>query len=128
MSMANSFEVRTPLIDHRIVEFMTSLPSSYRIKDGQTKYLMKKLLSGKVPDAIINKPKLGLNPPMGMWLKNDLQGFISTYLSKESVENRGMNYQFVSKLLKEHHSGKRDRSLYLWSLIVLEEWHKQNVD
>ena len=126
MSMANSFEVRVPLIDHRIVEFMTSISSDYRIKDGQTKYLIKKLLKGKVPDEIISKPKLGLNPPMGMWLKNDLQGFISTYLSKESVENRGINYEFVSNLLKEHHSGKRDRSLYLWSLIVLEEWHRQN--
>ena len=126
MSMANSFEVRVPLIDHRIVEFMTSISSDYRIKNGQTKYLMKKLLSGKVPDAIINKPKLGLNPPMGMWLKDDLKGFVSTYLSKESVEKRGLNYEFVSKLLKEHHSGKRDRSLYLWSLIVLEEWHRQN--
>lgn len=126
MSMANSFEVRVPLIDHRIVEFMTSISSDYRIKNGQTKYLMKKLLTGKVPDAIINKPKLGLTPPMGMWLKNDLQGFINTYLSKESIESRGMNYQFVSKLLKEHHSGQRDRSSNLWSLIVLEEWHRQN--
>tara|TARA_R110002051_G_scaffold31371_2_gene71526 strand:+ start:9501 stop:11342 length:1842 start_codon:yes stop_codon:yes gene_type:complete len=126
MSMANSFEVRLPLIDHRIIEFMTSISSDYRIKNGQTKYLMKKLLKGKVPDEIINKPKLGLNPPMGLWLKNDLNGFITTYLSKESVEKRGMNYQFVSQLLKEHNSGKRDRSLYLWSLIVLEEWHRQN--
>ena len=128
MSMANSFEVRLPLIDHRIIEFMTSISSDYRIKDGQTKYLMKKLLKGKVPDEIINKPKLGLNPPMGLWLKNDLNGFITTYLSKESVEKRGMNYQFVSQLLKEHNSGKRDRSLYLWSLIVLEEWHRQNLN
>tara|TARA_R110002049_G_scaffold75916_1_gene195376 strand:- start:8907 stop:10748 length:1842 start_codon:yes stop_codon:yes gene_type:complete len=128
MSMANSFEVRLPLIDHRIIEFMTSISSDYRIKNGQTKYLMKKLLKGKVPDEIINKPKLGLNPPMGMWLKNDLNGFISTYLSKESVEKRGMNYQFVSQLLKEHNSGKKDRSLYLWSLIVLEEWHRQNLN
>ncbi|WP_276390451.1 asparagine synthase (glutamine-hydrolyzing) [Eudoraea chungangensis] len=128
MSMANSFEVRTPLIDHRLVEFMTSISSNYRIRSGKTKYLMKKLLEGKVPDEIINKPKLGLNPPMGMWLKNDLQGFVSSYLSKESLERRGMNFKFVSELLKEHHSGRRDRSLALWSIIVLEEWYRQNVN
>ncbi len=128
MSMANSFEVRTPLIDHRLVEFMTSISSNYRIQSGQTKYLMKKLLNGKVPDEIINKPKLGLNPPSGMWLKNDLQGLVSSYLSKESVESRGMNFEFVSELLKEHSSGKRDRSLFLWSLIVLEEWFRQNLN
>lgn len=127
MSMANSFEVRLPLIDHRIIEFMTSIPSRFRIKDGQTKYLMKKLLKDKVPDSIINKPKLGLNPPMGLWLKNDLSGLVSNYLSKTSIENRGMNYGAIEKLLREHTTGRRDRALHIWSLIVLEEWHRQNL-
>lgn len=127
MSMANSFEVRLPLIDHRIIELMTSIPSKYRIKNGQTKYLMKKLLKGKVPDLIIDKPKLGLNPPMGLWLKNDLSGLVSNYLSKSSVESRGMNYAAVERILKEHSTGRRDRALHIWSLIVLEEWSRQNL-
>ena len=127
MSMANSFEVRLPLIDHRIIELMTSIPSTYRIKNGQTKYLMKKLLKGKVPDSIIDKPKLGLNPPMGLWLKNDLSALVSNYLSKSSIENRGMNYTAVERLLREHATGKRDRALHIWSLIVLEEWSRQNL-
>uniref|UniRef100_UPI003593B28C asparagine synthase-related protein n=1 Tax=Pricia sp. TaxID=2268138 RepID=UPI003593B28C len=111
---------------HRIIEFMTSIDTGFRIRNGQTKYLLKKLLKNKVPDKIINKPKLGLNPPMGIWLKKDLKDFVNDYLSKQSVENRGMNHSFVERLLKEHSSGKRDRSLYLWSLIVLEEWFRQN--
>lgn len=127
MSMANSFEVRLPLIDHRVIELMTAIPSTYRIKHGQTKYLMKKLLKGKVPDSIINKPKLGLNPPMGLWLKNDLSDLVSNYLSKSSVENRGMNFAAVERLLSEHATGKRDRALHIWSLIVLEEWSRQNL-
>ena len=128
MSMANSFEVRLPLIDHRIVEFMMSIPSSYRIQGGQTKYILKKLLAGKVPNEIINKPKLGLNPPMGMWISKDLTNFVTKYLSRDILEQRGLNPHFVERILKEHESGKRDRSLYIWSLIVLEEWQRQNID
>lgn len=129
MSMANSFEVRVPLIDHRIIEFMTSIPVSYRIKNGQTKYLMKKILSGRIPDQIINKPKLGLNPPMGLWLKKDLKNLLDNYLSKESVESRGLfNYPYVKQIVDENTRQIRDRSLYIWSLIVLEEWFRQNVD
>jgi len=129
MSMANSFEVRFPLIDHKVIEFMTSVDTKYRIKDGKTKYLMKKILEGQIPDNIINKPKLGLNPPMGIWLKKDLINFINDYLSKESVEKRGLfNYEYIQEILYEHNTNKRDRSLYIWALIVLEEWFRQYID
>lgn len=126
MSMANSFEIRVPLIDHRIVEFMTGLPGHFRIRNGVTKYLMKRLLKGKVPNEIINKPKLGLNPPMGIWLKKDLKPLMEDYLSKETVGSRGLfKYGFIHQIKEEHLTGKRDRSLHIWSLIVLEEWFRQ---
>lgn len=129
MSMANAFEIRVPLIDHRIVEFMTGLPGHFRIRNGVTKYLMKKLLKGKVPDAIINKPKLGLNPPMGIWLKKDLKPLMDDYLSQESVDKRQLfHHRHIQKMMEEHQSGKRDRSLFLWSLIVLEEWFRNYTD
>ncbi len=129
MSMANSFEVRFPLIDHKVIEFMIGVDTKYRIKDGQTKYLMKKILERKIPDNIINKPKLGLNPPMGLWLKKDLKKFIDDYLSKKSVEKRGLfNYEYIKQIVFEHETNKRDRSLYIWALIVLEEWFRQYID
>lgn len=129
MSMANSFEVRFPLIDHKVIEFMTGVDTKYRIKNGQTKYLMKKILEGKIPDNIINKPKLGLNPPMGLWLKKDLKRFIDDYLSKESVEKRGLfKYEYIKQIIYENETNKRDRSLYIWALIVLEEWFRQYID
>ncbi|AII13939.1 asparagine synthase (glutamine-hydrolyzing) [Campylobacter iguaniorum] len=129
MSMANSFEVRFPLIDHKVVEFVTGVDTKYRIKNGQTKYLMKKILNGKIPNTIINKPKLGLNPPMGIWLKNDLKKLIDEYLSKQSVKNRGLfNCEYIKQIIHEHETNKRDRSLYIWSLIVLEEWFRRYID
>jgi len=129
MSMANSFEVRFPLIDHKVIEFMTSIDTKYRIKDGKTKYLMKKILEGQIPENIINKPKLGLNPPMGIWLEKDLKNFIDDYLSKESIEKRGLfNYNYIEQIIYEHKMNKRDRSLYIWALIVLEEWFRQYID
>jgi len=83
----------------------------------------------KIPDNIINKPKLGLNPPMGIWLKKDLKKFINDYLSKETIEKRGLfNYNYIKQILYEHEINKRDRSLYIWALIVLEEWFRQYVD
>lgn len=129
MSMANSFEVRFPLLDHKIIEFMTSIDSKWRIKDGQTKYLMKRILNGNVPDRILKKPKLGLNPPMGIWLKKDLKMFIADYLSKESVKRRGLlKYEYIQQIINEFETNKRDRSLNIWALIVLEEWFRQYVD
>lgn len=129
MSMANSFEVRFPLIDHKIIEFMTSIDSKWRIKNGQTKYLMRKLLTGKIPDSIINKKKLGLNPPIGIWLKNDLRILISNYLSKEIIEKRGLfEYGFIQQMIYEFDNNIKDRSLNIWALIVLEEWFRQYVD
>ena len=125
MSMANSFEVRTPLIDHRLVEFMTSIPSGYRIRGSEKKYLIKKLLKGRIPDKIIEKPKLGLNPPMGLWLKKDLRDLVHDYLSEASMDSRGLNYKLISRLVQEHYTGKKDRSMNLWGLIVLEEWFRQ---
>jgi asparagine synthase (glutamine-hydrolysing) len=127
MSMANSFEVRFPLIDHRIIEFMTSIDIKYRIRNGEKKYLLKKLLKNKIPSTIINKPKLGLNPPIGLWLKKDLKNIIDTYLSKDVIIKRGIfDYTFVQKIIYEHNNNKRDRSLHIWALIVLEEWFRQN--
>jgi asparagine synthase (glutamine-hydrolysing) len=129
MSMANAFEVRFPLIDHRIIEFITSVSTEYRIKNGQTKYLMKKILKDKIPDQILNKPKLGLNPPMGIWLKKDLKNLVHEYLSKESINKRGLfNYEYIKQLIDENESNKKDRSLFIWSLIVLEKWFRNNID
>lgn len=129
MSMANSFEVRFPLIDHHIVEFMTGVDSNLRIKNNNKKYLLKKLLKNKVPDEIINKPKLGFNPPMGQWLKTDLKNLINEYLSQQTVQKRGLfNYEYIEDILKENSKGRRDRSLHIWSLIVLEEWFRQYYD
>lgn len=129
MSMANAFEVRFPLIDHKLVEFMTSIDPKWRIKDGKTKYLMKKILEGKIPDKIINKKKLGLNPPMGIWLKNDLRALIDDYLSKDSINKRGLfNFEAIQHIIYEFDTNKKDRSLTIWALIVLEEWFRQYID
>lgn len=129
MSMANAFEVRFPLIDHKLVEFMASIPSQFRMKNGQKKYLLKALMKNRLPEEIINKPKLGLNPPMGHWLKTDLSFLIEDYLSSQSIKKRGLfHYQEVQNILSTHIAGKRDLSLQIWGLIVLEEWFRQYID
>ncbi|MFX4281033.1 asparagine synthase-related protein [Aliarcobacter butzleri] len=129
MSMENSFEVRFHLLEHKIIQLITSIEPKWRIKNGQTKYLMKKLLKNKVPDSIICKKKLGLNPPIGIWLRNDLKELVSEYLSKKNIEKRDLfNYKFVKKIIYDFETNKRDISLNIWVLIVLEEWFRQYID
>jgi asparagine synthase (glutamine-hydrolysing) len=129
MSMANGFESRVPLLDHRVVELMTGLPTHMRIRKGRTKFLLKELLKNHLPETIINKPKLGLNPPMGIWLKKDLKELLNNYLSKEAIDKRQLlNHDAVHQLLLENASGKKDKSLHIWALIVLEEWCRQFLD
>ena len=126
MSMANGFETRLPLVDHRIVEFMMTAAKHYRVRDGQTKYLLRRVLEPHVPERVLKKPKLGLNPPVGQWLKKDLQPLVDDYLSPQTIKKRGLfKEDEVQKLINEHYRNTRDRSLYLWALIVLEEWFRQ---
>lgn len=129
MSMANSFEVRFPLIDHRLVGFMLSLPTSDRIRGTTTKHLLRRALDGHVPASVLSRRKKGLNPPVGLWLQRELRPLLDDYLSREAVRARGLlEPGTVANLLREHREGRRDRSLHIWALIVLEEWFRQYVD
>lgn len=129
MSMANSFEVRFPLLDHKLIEFMSGVDSKWRICNGETKYLLRRLLDGNVPDRVLSKPKLGLNPPMGIWLKKDMKKLIDDYLSREVIQKRDIfDYTYVQKMIDDFFSNRKDWSLNLWSMIVLEEWFRQFID
>ncbi len=81
MSMAHGLEVRVPFTDHRLVEFVTRLPATLRLRGMQDKYLLKRALGDLLPEAVLRRKKLGFNPPMALWLKEDLQGLVRDCLS-----------------------------------------------
>ena len=122
MSMAHSLEVRVPFLDHRIVEFAATLPINYKIRNGQTKYLLKQSMGRYLPKDIIKKPKQGFTPPIKEWLKNDLKDFTMDLLLSSKKINDYIQYDKIEELLISHYSGKRDYQYQIWSLLVLVLW------
>jgi phenylacetate-CoA ligase len=129
MSMAHGLEVRSPLCDYDLVDFVTSLPSSYRLKGQQSKYIFKKAAAGWIPRSIINRRKRGFDSPIGEWIKGELRGFVETFLSKEHLERtRLLQSEQVARLLADHMSGRRNYALQLWSIMALEAWYRMYIE
>lgn len=125
-SMVNSLEVRAPFLDTSVVEFANSLPYSYKYKNFETKYILKKLMEGKLPKSIIYRSKKGFGIPLGKWLREDLKDFCNSVLSKENNQKIGLfNYKYIDKLKSEHFSGQKDNRKLLWNLIVFFLWYEK---
>ncbi|MBI3663816.1 MAG: asparagine synthase (glutamine-hydrolyzing) [Acidobacteria bacterium] len=126
MSMAHALELRLPFTDHRLVEFSMRLPAELKLRGRHTKYLLREAVRPLLPAEILERPKLGLNPPLGMWLQRELAPLMDQYLSEETVRRRGwFRPEAVTRLREDFRSGRRDYSLHLWGLLVLEEWARQ---
>jgi asparagine synthase (glutamine-hydrolysing) len=128
-SMASSLEVRTPLLDHRLVEFAVNLPLEYKIKNGEQKYLLKKLLEKYLPKQMIYRKKWGFPAPIEYWLLTDLQYMLEKYLSKKVLERHGLfDPVFVAQLVEEFKSGKRYHSKRIWALILFNMWYNKYIE
>jgi asparagine synthase (glutamine-hydrolysing) len=121
MSMQHALELRLPLIDHRVVETVGRLEADLRFQGG-LKSLLKAVAHRLLPKDIVERPKRGFNPPMGVWLKTDLAEMVADRLVKSSMEAAGLEWSAVKKLLEEHKRGRRDHALKIWSLLVLDAW------
>jgi len=124
-SMANSLEVRVPLLDHRVVEFSSQLRDELKYRSGTGKYLLKKLLSRYVPTELFERPKMGFGVPIDQWLRSDLKNLLLDYLSPEALKQEGIfNSRLVESKIKEHLSGKANHQYRLWSLLMWEMWRR----
>ncbi len=124
MTMANSIELRVPLLDHRILEFAASLPANYKLRRFTTKYIAKRVLGGRVPSEILNRPKTGFPVPYGLWLRTDLKDWLSDVLLDGTTLARGyFERKAITRLLAENlRSGAYSKELF--SLATLELWHR----
>ncbi|MBI2235912.1 MAG: asparagine synthase (glutamine-hydrolyzing) [Magnetospirillum sp.] len=123
MSMAVALELRLPLLDHRLVEAVGRLSPALRFAQGK-KTLLKAAARRLLPAAIVDRPKLGFNPPMGVWLKGELKGLIAERLTKPRLARLGLEWAPVARLLAEQAGGRRDHSLKIWALLVLDAWQR----
>ncbi len=129
MSMAVSLEARVPLLDHKLIEFVTRIPSSLKMKGLETKYIFKRALKDLVPDEILHRPKQGFGVPVQEWINRQLRERMHETLTERRTRERGLfNPGYVNLLLEEHERGRRDHSPALWALMMLELWHRNFVD
>ncbi len=128
MSMAHSLEVRVPLIDHKLVEFVSTIPASLKLHNGQPKYLLINALKDVLPPEVINRRKQGFEMPVAAWMRGPLRPAIDEALSLRSVEQRGLfKAGEVEKLYQAFLHGQGPY-MRVWSLAVLELWLRQYVD
>ncbi len=128
-SMAVSLEVRSPFLDHHVIEFAASLPENLKLHRLTTKYLLKRALKSLVPTENLERRKMGFCMPIGHWLRGSMQRFMREELLGERVFRRGFfKRQMVEYMVEEHTSGNHDYSQQLWTLLMLELWFKRFID
>jgi asparagine synthase (glutamine-hydrolysing) len=128
-SMANSLEARSPLLDHRLVEFCAALPSSYKLRGRTSKLLLRRLMADRLPPAILTRPKMGFGVPVGEWLRNDLRPLLEdTLLSSRALGRGYFRPAAVRALVDDHLSRRSDRTSHIWALLMLELWFHACID
>ena len=128
-SMANSLEARSPLLDHRLVEFCASLPSSYKLRGRTSKWLLRRLMHDRLPPAILTRPKMGFGVPVGDWLHGQLRPLLDdTVLSDRALSRGYFRPDGVRALVDEHVSRRADRTPHVWALLMLELWFRTFID
>ncbi len=125
-AMANSLEVRVPLLDHCFVEWAATLPADLKIKGFERKYLFKQALNGRVPDDILYRTKQGFSVPLAKWFRGPLKDRVrEALLGRAFAESGLIDGAEVTALLDQHQSGQRDHAAVLWSLLMLESFLRQ---
>ena len=122
-SMAVSLETRAPFMDSDVIDFAMSLPLSFKIRNGQGKWILKKLLYKFVPKKIVHRPKMGFGVPIGDWLRGPLKDWSDNLLDKNRLKKEGyLNSEIVSKMWREHLDGSRDRTNEIWNILMFQLW------
>ena len=123
MSMQHALELRLPLIDHRVIEAVGRVAPAVRFSGGM-KTLLKAAARRLLPAGAVERRKRGFNPPMGVWLATDLAPLVDRRLTRDTMAAVGLEWDPVAELLAEHRRGRRDHSLKIWALLVLDAWRR----
>lgn len=127
-AMANSLEVRLPLLDHRVVEFAVPLPTRLKLRDRTTKYLMRQLLYSYVPQTLLDRPKMGFSVPLGDWLRGPLKGWADNILGDaDLLAFAGMNPSLVNATWRSHQAGRSDHANAIWTVLTYLLWFRNNL-
>ncbi len=129
MSMAHSLEVRSPLLDHKVIEFAATLPPEMKFRRLTSKYLLRRYLARRLSPSLAYRPKQGFAIPLARWLRTDLRPLAEDLLLSRRTLGRGYFVpETVRALWDAHQRGVRDHAHRLWALMMLELWHRLFVD
>jgi asparagine synthase (glutamine-hydrolysing) len=127
-SMAHALEVRVPLLDHKLVEWISGLPAGLKLRGNEGKYVFKKALEAYLPDEVLYRHKMGFSVPLASWFRGPLRQKVHEALLGETLANTGIfNTSFLQEMLNHHQSGRRDYSAPLWTLLMFEAFLR-NID
>ena len=127
-SMAHALEVRVPLLDHELVEWIAKLSPDLKLKNREGKFIFKKSLEPYLPNDILYRPKMGFSIPLGSWFKGPLKEQVRESLLGETMADCGLfDQQFLKKIVNQHQSGLRDNSTSIWSLLMFERFISKNL-
>jgi asparagine synthase (glutamine-hydrolysing) len=129
MAMAHSLETRSPLVDHKVVEYAASIPGGLKLKGNQLKYVLKRIAARYLPPELIHRRKQGFGFPLAMWMRTELRDFVRNLFARSRFIELGLfERRYVEQLIDEHLSGKIDHNYRLWLLINLEVWYRLNFE
>ena len=122
-SMAHALEVRVPLLDHKFMEFVATIPSFLKLNGHVSKYIFKKAMSRLLPSHIFNRKKMGFVIPIEKWFRKEIKELSKDILFSTKAKQRGLfNYKFIEKLWDEHQLGIANHTAPLWALLMFEKW------
>ena len=123
MSMATSLEARVPFLDHELVEAISALPSSLKIRNGRLRHIQKLSMKGQLPDEVMRKKKRGFGCPVGAWFRTDLRPLLLDTLSPAALKRQGLlDPATVARLVDEHETYREDRTDVLLALLTFQLW------
>jgi asparagine synthase (glutamine-hydrolysing) len=128
-TMAHGLQSRSPLLDHRLVEFAARIPFELKLHRGRTQWILRRALRGLLPAAILQRPQRASHLPLDSWLRGALRETARELLLGARARRRGyFRRDSITRLVEEHESGRRNHQHEIWTLMMLELWHREYVD
>ncbi|MDC8447067.1 MAG: asparagine synthase (glutamine-hydrolyzing) [Nitrospira sp.] len=126
LSMWHSLEVRVPFLDHKLVEFIATIPSHLKLKGLEKKHILIQCLKGILPDSILNRRKQGFSIPLAAWLRGPLRELLRAHLSKQTLQDVGVfNVTVVEDMMNDHDRNARNYETQLWAVLAFVVWHRR---